>query len=89
MHKVQGLTLPKIIIGLPHPDEKNNMLKRETPHLLYVAISRVRSLDSVAFTREFYPSLVRPSNQTLAWRIEQQRLNNLEKENDRMNENLE
>jgi len=44
---------------------------------------KVRSLNDLAFTREFYPGLVRVSNQTVAWRMEQQRLLRLEEANNK------
>jgi len=57
------------------------------PSLLYVTFFRVRRFRDLAFTREFYSDLVRPTRHTSEWVAEQERLLQMEAENDMLEMN--
>jgi hypothetical protein len=83
-----GQTLPLAVIGCPRPDDRRSMFYSHAPSMFYVALSRVRSLDCVAF--QFPPQrrfIENPNGQHyVEWTAEVNRLERIEAEMDQQNE---
>jgi hypothetical protein len=80
IHRAMGMTLPRICIGVPPPEQTRTMFSSLAPSILYVAMSRVRSLEHLSFRfplqRRF---IVNPRGQHyIEWTTEMERLRQLE-----------
>jgi ATP-dependent exoDNAse (exonuclease V) alpha subunit len=82
-HKAQGCELRKVVIGLPNPGaSRRSLFFRMAPSIFFTALSRVKSLNDVAFSKPFCKELVVKEIQSQHlknWLAEEQRLIDIEK----------
>ena len=68
------------MLGIPTGESRNSMLYRQAPSIFYVAASRVRNLESLAFSAPFQSEIVncKSNKHFMQWSAEELRLAEME-----------
>jgi len=80
---LQGKTCRNVVVGNPSPGDHSTMFTSQSPHLGYVCLSRVTTLEGLMFQRPFSADIIVGSGRSLAvqdWQNELRRLEALEEE---------